>query len=71
MLLYMICDLDDDVNALLAVTIQGAVISAENAVNCLVALVKNVYQKTITYDELIPCFTRANRGCELLADIYV
>src|ERR1700722_2554353 len=43
-------------------TAYGALFSTENFFNCLVALVANICQQKLVYDELIPCFVSLNEA---------
>jgi hypothetical protein len=43
-----------------SVTLFGAIISAENALNATAALVQNIYTQEIDYDEIIPCIESFN-----------
>lgn len=45
---------------LVAWTAIGALLSAENACNCIVALIETVRGNVFTYDTLIPCFEELN-----------
>ncbi len=38
----------------------GALFSTENCLNCLVALITNLYQETLVYDNILPCFDDLN-----------
>jgi hypothetical protein len=47
--------------------VLGAAWSIENSLNCLIALVKNVYEKNMTYDEVCPPLVDLNK--DLLSPI--